>query len=70
MRWLVIVLVVVLAAAVACEPEPEEPTTAPRPDQTVLTPASFGELPGWPGDRHAEVLPAFLRSCGFLSIMQ
>jgi membrane-bound lytic murein transglycosylase A len=24
----------------------------------------FSDLPGWSGDRHAEVLPAFLRSCG------
>jgi membrane-bound lytic murein transglycosylase A len=53
----------VLAAA-ACEPESEAPPTAPAPDQAVLTPALFGELPGWSGDRHAEALPAFLRSCG------
>ena len=51
-------------AAVACEPEPEKPATIPPPDRAVLTPAQFGDLPGWSGDRHAEALPALMRSCG------
>ncbi|MDH3229342.1 MAG: MltA domain-containing protein [Alphaproteobacteria bacterium] len=50
-------------AAVACEPEAEKPPTALPPDQAVLTPALFSDLPGWAGDRHAEAVPAFLRSC-------
>jgi len=59
----ILVLACVLAAA-ACEPEPEVTPTPPPPDQALLTPAMFSDLPGWSGDRHAEALPAFLRSCG------
>lgn len=50
-------------AATACEPEPEAPPTTVAPDQAVLTPMVFNDLPGWSGDRHAEALPAFLLSC-------
>lgn len=54
-----------LAAALliaGCEPEPEK-HPAPLPDRAVLTPSSFADLPGWAGDRHADAVPAFLRSC-------
>ena len=33
----------------------------------LLTPVSFGELPGWFEDGQADALPAFLRSCGRLA---
>jgi membrane-bound lytic murein transglycosylase A len=56
--------VVGVFAVVACEPEPKKPATVPPPDRAVLTPAQFGDLPGWSGDRHAEALPALMRSCG------
>ncbi len=49
--------------AVSCEPEPEKPPTVPPPDQAVLTPATFADLPGWSDDRQAAAVPAFLRSC-------
>ena len=52
-----------LAALAACEPEPEKPPTEKPPAQAVLAPAAFADLPGWSADRHAEALPAFLRSC-------
>ena len=31
-----------------------------------IFPVSFKDLPGWGGERHSEVLPAFLRSCSRL----
>jgi len=52
-----------IVAVAACEPEAEKPPTAPIADRAVLTPASFADLPGWSGDRQAEALPAFRRSC-------
>lgn len=50
-------------AIAACEPEAEKQLTIPLADRAVLTPASYGDLPGWSGDRHAEALPALRRSC-------
>jgi len=41
-----------------CAPEPEPPAPALQ-----LTPASFGDLPGWTEDDAALALPALLRSC-------
>lgn len=52
-----------VVALSACDPESEKPPIAKQPDRAVLTPADYGNLPGWSGDRHAEVLPALLRSC-------
>lgn len=43
-------------------PPPERPVE-PAPPELVLQPATFRELPGWPGSP-AEALPALLRSCG------
>ncbi|UCH74363.1 MAG: murein transglycosylase A [Rhodospirillales bacterium] len=52
------------AAAASCEPQPETAPIAPPPgDQAVLRPVTYGELPGWADDRHAEAVPALLRSC-------
>lgn len=45
------------------EPEPEKPPPEELADKAVLTPAAFADLPGWSADRHAEALPALLRSC-------
>lgn len=50
-------------AVAACEPEAEKPPISPLADRAVLTPVSYRDLPGWSGDRHAEALPAFQRSC-------
>lgn len=44
----------------ACERGPEP---AALPDGLVLTPVSFGDLPGWAEDRIADALPALKRSC-------
>ena len=56
-----------LAAAMlslaACEQEETKPPQQPPPEQAVLSPVGFEDLPGWNTDRHAEVLPALLRSC-------
>jgi len=58
------VLAIAGALAVgACEPEAEKPPPVPAADRVVLTPASYGDLPGWSADHHAEALPAFRRSC-------
>jgi len=38
----------------------------PVPDQLVLTPARFADLPGWREDAVEEALAAFLRSCARL----
>jgi len=47
----------------ACEQEEAKPPPLPPPEQAILAPASFEDLPGWNVDKHAEALPAFLRSC-------
>jgi membrane-bound lytic murein transglycosylase A len=56
-----------LAAAMlslaACEQEEAKPPPQPPPEQAVLSPVGFEDLPGWNTDRHAEVVPALLRSC-------
>lgn len=54
-----------LAALAACAPRAVVPPTppAPPPPKLVLAPAAFGDLPGWAQDRHAEFLPALVRSC-------
>jgi len=41
----------------------EKPPPVPVADRVVLTPESYGDLPGWSADHHAEALPAFRRSC-------
>lgn len=58
-----ILAVACLATLIGCEPEPKKPPIPKLPDRAVLTPAAFTDLPGWPGDSHAESLPALLRSC-------
>ena len=56
-----------LAAAIfwlaSCEQEETKPAQQPQPEQAVLAPVAFEDLPGWDSDRHAEALPALLRSC-------
>jgi membrane-bound lytic murein transglycosylase A len=47
----------------ACEQEDAKPPQQPPPEQAILSPAGFEDLPGWNMDRHAEALPALLRSC-------
>lgn len=59
---------------VECEAEAAQPNDAPvgdakttfGNDALTLARASFDDLPGWSSDRHAEALPAFLRSCAKL----
>lgn len=56
------------AAAPVCPPCPELPAVdeeakAAAHDTMTLVPATFADLPGWADDRHAEAIPAFLRSC-------
>jgi len=50
-------------ALAACEQEDAKPPQQPLPEQAILSPAGFEDLPGWNMDRHAEALPALLRSC-------
>lgn len=52
-----------LLAAAAPVVGVEAPLAEPPPDRRVLARASFGDLPGWTEDRHAEVLPALRRTC-------
>lgn len=47
----------------ACEQEETKPPPQAPPEQLTLSPVGFEDLPGWNADRHAEVLPALLRSC-------
>ncbi|MBE9555517.1 MAG: murein transglycosylase A [Proteobacteria bacterium] len=47
----------------ACEQEEDKPPQQPLPEQVILSPAGYENLPGWNMDRHAEALPALLRSC-------
>ncbi len=54
---------VVAASIAACEPADRD-QPPPGPDNLVLTPASFDELPDWNRDLHAQALTTFLRSCG------
>lgn len=45
---------------------PEFSATPPAPVEPVrltLTPTTYDQMPGWRGDRHGAVLPAFLKSC-------
>lgn len=56
-------LVAVSVSLVACEQEETKPPLQPSPEQAILSPADFENLPGWNMDHHAEALPALLRSC-------
>ena len=47
----------------ACDQDEVTPPQQPLPEQAVLSPVGFDGLPGWNSDRHAEALPALLRSC-------
>ena len=57
------VLAAVLVLLAACEQEETKPPPQPPPEQAILSPVGFEDLPGWNADRHAEALPALLRSC-------
>jgi membrane-bound lytic murein transglycosylase A len=59
--WLAAALAFLLAA---CEPEQPKPPVQPPPEQAILTPTGFDQLPGWQMDKHSQALPALLRSCG------
>lgn len=49
-----------------------EEDTRPEPahDTLTLTKVAFADLPGWAGDRHAEAIPSFLRSCEKLAALR
>lgn len=53
---------------VPCD-EPDATATSSTGDALSLLPASFDELPGWSDDRHAEAVPALLRSCEKLAAL-
>lgn len=53
-----------LAAALLAACERKAPVKAPQ--QLVLAPVAFADLPGWASDRPSEALPALLRSCARL----
>lgn len=50
----------VLLSLSACAPRPVEEPPAPK---LVLSPADFGDLPGWRADKVAEAVPVLARSC-------
>ncbi|HEU0033309.1 MAG TPA: murein transglycosylase A [Kofleriaceae bacterium] len=50
----------------ACVVEEDE-EKAPPHDELTLTKTKFEELPGWADDKHAEAVPAFLKSCAKLA---
>lgn len=64
-RWTALCRIAVLAAAglSACESEPPPSETGTEGERIVLAPTTFEALPGWAEDRHAEAIPALLRSC-------
>jgi membrane-bound lytic murein transglycosylase A len=52
-------------------PEPEPPAeTAPEPPAPALRRAAFADLPGWPSDAHAEILPVLQASCAAIRPMR
>lgn len=53
-------------ACVPCAPEDKEPPP-PKHDRLTLKRIAWKDLPGWGDDRHAEAVPAFLRSCEVLA---
>jgi membrane-bound lytic murein transglycosylase A len=57
------ILATALILLAACEQEDTKPPQLPPPEQAILSPVGFEDLPGWNMDRHAEALPALLRSC-------
>ncbi|MCA3266378.1 MAG: murein transglycosylase, partial [Azospirillum sp.] len=61
--------VLLFAGLAACAPRAVVPPTPPPPpaQKLVLVAADFADLPGWAADRHAEMLPAFARSCARLA---
>lgn len=55
----------------AATPAPDaQPEVAPAPETPPLRPVAFEDLPGWPSDSHAEILPALKASCGTLRSMR
>ncbi|HTZ38085.1 MAG TPA: MltA domain-containing protein [Stellaceae bacterium] len=52
-----------LLASCAARPVALEPGRVGDVARITLAPAGWGELAGWSGDRVAEAVPAFLRSC-------
>ncbi len=64
-RNLALLLLAAALAGCAAAPPPAPPPEPPA--RLVLTPAAFADLPGWTADRHAEALPALLRSCARLA---
>ncbi len=52
------------------EPEPPPQEQAGPPAPPPLRPVSFEDLPGWPSDSHAEILPVLQASCAALRPMR
>lgn len=58
-----------LALASDCPPHADQAVPPPSHDQLRLTRVTFKDLPGWAGDKHADAIPAFLRSCAKLAVL-
>jgi len=52
-----------------CEAAEAAEDKAAAHDTLTLTKVTFGDLPGWTDDRHAEAVPSFLRSCARLATL-
>lgn len=59
-------MALLLLSIAGCEQEEVTPPSKPPEERALLSPVGFEDLPGWNGDRHAEALPALLRSCARL----
>ena len=67
-----VALGVALAALSACGTAEfgTTPTEAPQlPAGLTLNPVKFKNVPGWSGDRHADAIPAILKSCSRIAKM-
>lgn len=58
------------AAAQHGGPTPEPEARAEEPAPPLLRPIPFEELPGWPSDAHAEILPVLQAGCAALRPMR
>src|SRR5688572_10166297 len=69
MRGALVVCALVMARSAAADEcvAPDRAVGAPKHDQLKLTKVKWRDLPGWSDDKHAEAVPAFLKSCAVLA---